>query len=88
MTQVYLTNTIGTYLVTAAFIPLLAKAKAANANGALGNVINVLSKEALLKPQVTILLTPPPLPSKYRCARLTFLTAAQLGLRSIRLRCE
>ncbi|KAI1501462.1 hypothetical protein F5X99DRAFT_418511 [Biscogniauxia marginata] len=46
--NLYMTNCVSTYYVTAAFIPLLSKA-AASAPTALGNVINVLSKDALLK---------------------------------------
>ncbi|EMR66303.1 putative short-chain dehydrogenase protein [Eutypa lata UCREL1] len=47
--QLYLTNCTAIFFVTTAFIPLLSKA-ASSPVGAVGNVINVLSKEALLKP--------------------------------------
>ncbi|KAI5922760.1 hypothetical protein F4810DRAFT_711349 [Camillea tinctor] len=46
--NLYMTHCVAIYYVTAAFIPLLSKA-AASAPRALGNVINVLSKDALQK---------------------------------------
>ncbi|KAH8646130.1 hypothetical protein BX600DRAFT_518981 [Xylariales sp. PMI_506] len=42
----YRTNTIGTFLVTAAFLPLLKKAES-SPTGVPGNVVNILSKDAL-----------------------------------------